>query len=236
MSTCTIRSLSAPTWTVSCGEFRRWIATGMSGENLIDEDSVAVPVLRGGVPSEVGRIPTHSRSARRPARPTPQRPVLVGGLEITSVIGIDPGPTTGIAFLDYYSTQEQPAQIEIFQMPAACVEHFLEAYLGYYYIRPEVTRKFAQVEKFVTGQSAGSRGKPAEVTRQAVMRDAELLEMAGYSVAVRSAAEVKPWATNKRLDKAGVVASLTSMVHGRDSARHGLYCAVRDAGRRDPLA
>jgi hypothetical protein len=155
---------------------------------------------------------------------------------ITSVIGIDPGPTTGVSFIDYLDTAPQPIQIEIFQMPAAAVEHFLEAYIGWWYKGDKITAKFAQIEKFVTGQSAGTKGKAAELTRQCVMRQAEMLQLFGYAVKIRSAAEVKPWASDKRLEKLGCTASKSSLVHGRDGARHGMYTAVKDAGKADPLA
>jgi hypothetical protein len=155
---------------------------------------------------------------------------------ITSVIGIDPGPTTGVCFLDYPEPLSLgPVQIEIFQMEHSCVEHFLDAYIAAYYNRPEVVRKFAQVEKFTTGNSAGTKGKKAELTRQCVMRYTEKLQLAGYKTVIEPNT-AKTWASDKRLERLGVTASKTSLVHGRDAARHAMYCAVKHAGRKDPLA
>jgi hypothetical protein len=67
----------------------------------------------------------------------------------------------------------------------------------------------------------------------------ERLQLHGYPVKIRSAAEVKPWASDKRLERAGITGN--SAVHGKardsyDAARHALYCAVWDGKMRDPLA
>ena len=53
---------------------------------------------------------------------------------------------------------------------------------------------------------------------------------------IRPAATVKPWATDERLKKAGLLAVCHGMPHAADAMRHLLYRAVRDAGVPDPLS
>lgn len=161
---------------------------------------------------------------------------------IISVIALDPGPATGMCFLDY-SDQFQPYALigkTLLQVDGESAAVVLEGLLRAFYADPSVvTKRFASIEKFVTGQSAGTRGQPAEVTRQLAMELAEVCGMFGYVMRFRSASDVKPWATDKRLKEAGIVGA--SGIHSKlrdayDAARHGLFCAVKDAGVRDPLA
>jgi hypothetical protein len=163
---------------------------------------------------------------------------------IVSVIGIDPGATTGLAFLDYCL---QPGGAYLLGKPVLLqaegdsAVHVLEAMLRTWYGPDErVTGRFAGVERFVTGRSAGTRGPAAEVTRQLVMALAECCQVGGYRVQLRNAAVAKDWATDKRLIRAGI-ATADSGIHGKlrdgfDAARHGLYAAVWDAKMKDPLA
>lgn len=170
---------------------------------------------------------------------------------ITSVIGIDPGPTTGICLMEFigpdYPLPEH--NITLFQASSGNALRLLEAYLRVYYQDARVTRRFAQVEKFITGNSAGTRSGDADLTRQYVMKFAELLGACGYSVKIRPAADMKPWATPRRLQAAGVMAALgvkpkagllpkvpDSMRHAGDGAGHCLFAACRDAQIKDPLA
>jgi hypothetical protein len=102
-----------------------------------------------------------------------------------------------------------------------------------------IGRRVASVEKFLTGRGAGSTGKNADVTRQLVYELAEVLQMFGYTVTIRPAADVKPWATDKRLVAAQVVPSLKGMHgdmnHAYDAARHCLYGAKEAGVISDPL-
>jgi hypothetical protein len=160
---------------------------------------------------------------------------------IDSCIGADPGPTTGLCFLDY--RDGLLVGRTVLQVDGGSAAIVLKGMLAAYYaedfsIGPVVGRRAASVEKFVTGQSAGSRGKAADVTRQLVMELAEVLQLFGYPVKIRPAADVKPWATNKRVAAAlGIPEkSMTdSLRHGWDGARHCVYGA-REAGIiQDPL-
>lgn len=172
---------------------------------------------------------------------------------ITSVVAVDPGPTTGIAFLDYHWVEAtelhaghwHPApESVLLQAEGKSAVKVLSAILRGRHADPAfsetVTGRFASVERFVTGRGAGSKGGNADTTRQLVMELTECLQLYGYSVQLRSAADVKPWATDKRLVRAGI-ADAASGIHGKardayDAARHALYCATWDAKMKDPLA
>jgi hypothetical protein len=47
---------------------------------------------------------------------------------------------------------------------------------------------------------------------------------------------VKPWATDERLEAAGLLDLTKGMRHARDAARHALFTAVKDGGVPDPLS
>ena len=167
---------------------------------------------------------------------TPKHPNAVS---LVSAIGIDPGPTTGICLMEFINGGAYPIpehNITLIQASSGTALRVLEAYLAHFYGDERITGRVAGVEAFVTGQSAGTRGKNADLTRQYVMKFTELLELFGYYPKVRKAADVKPWATDKRLLRAGIPKQPDSMRHSLDAARHCLYAAVKDAHQKDPLA
>jgi hypothetical protein len=153
-------------------------------------------------------------------------------------IGVDPGPVTGLCFLDY--DRGRLAGRVLLQCDAGSADVVLrELLIARRDVLAGTGRRSGSVEKFVTGASAGSRGKAADVTRQLVMELAEVLQLFGYQVSIRPAADVKPWASNKRLAAAGIAPGERGMHgdmnHAYDAARHALYGA-REAGiALDPL-
>jgi hypothetical protein len=153
--------------------------------------------------------------------------------KVHSVIGVDPGPSTGIAFLDY--VEGKLAGAMHIQIDGKSAVACLEAILYRYYNNPEaIELRLAQVEAFVTGQSAGTKGEDAEVTRQLAFNIAERLQMWGYSVQLRKKADVSSWGSDKRLKAAGVLRPPENR-HANDASRHALFCAVHDAHKPDPL-
>src|SRR5580698_6810241 len=100
---------------------------------------------------------------------------------ILSVVGIDPGPTTGLCFLDYQTgtlgIPPQP-QVTLLQVDGYAADAVLEAMLARWYgTASPVDDRYAAVEKFVTGRSAGTKGPDAGVTRQLVMELTERLQL-----------------------------------------------------------
>lgn len=153
-----------------------------------------------------------------------------------SSVGVDPGPATGICLLDY--DRGILAGRVLLQCDAGSAAVVLRELLIARKDTP-VRKRVGSVEKFVTGASAGSRGTAADVTRQLVMELAEVLQLFGYAVKIRPAADVKPWATNKRLVAAGIAPSERGMHgdmnHAYDGARQAVFGAKEAGIILDPL-
>lgn len=147
------------------------------------------------------------------------------------VLGIDPGKTTGIALIggpDGVPVLLQSSREGVLTAVWALVERCRD--------QGEPVNALA-VERFVSGPRSGKLATPAGATT-ARMVIADLLtfaqDVAEVPVHLRSAGEVKPWATDARLKAAGI--EHRGMPHALDAARHALYCMVRDFGRPDPLS
>jgi hypothetical protein len=158
-------------------------------------------------------------------------------MTIVSVIGADPGPTTGLSFLDY--EDGKLTGWTVLQVDGDSAQAVLAAILAKmhaYYAENDagVVKRYAQVEPFVTGQSAGTRGPKADYTRQEVFTLVEQLQLWGYAVKLRKAADIKTWASDKRLKAAGILRPPENR-HGNDASRHALYTSVHDAYLPDPL-
>lgn len=157
------------------------------------------------------------------------------------VIGVDPGPIPGIVALQYHRcAMVNTIQHRVFQTdPAGClivVEALLDRWAG------EDARAFIAVEKFVIGHrsSRSSTAGAGAVTRHLIgaLRSVFVSHMVDRRIAFveRAAGEVKPWATDRRLDKAGLIKATQGMRHARDAARHALFAAVKDGGQADPMS
>jgi len=148
---------------------------------------------------------------------------------VTYVIGIDPGPVVGFACLWVEGRTLHRAEV------AQCTDYVVLRVLGGLWM-PRTTILVA--ERFVVGPRAARSNAPqagraarnqlAMIARWAHERDTPYVE--------RNAAEVKPWATDARLEVAGLLAPTKGMRHARDAARHALFAAVKDCGLPDPLS
>ena len=95
----------------------------------------------------------------------------------------------------------------------------------------------AAIEKFVPGPRSGRlRHSEGKATADLAAALAGLIERRGRRVVQRAAAEVKPWATDARLDAAGLLDVTKGMPHARDACRHALFAGVRDGRMPDPLS
>lgn len=150
------------------------------------------------------------------------------------VIGVDPGPTTGIVALrtgDNLTLVKSVLQCDHWSV-LPILEMLIQSNQGF-----PVT---LAVERFVVNLRA-SRSAHAEagrITRElvgAITARAAQPVTKTVRLVTRSAAHVKPWATDVRLDAAGLFAPTKGMPHARDAARHALFAAVADCGMRDPL-
>lgn len=151
-------------------------------------------------------------------------------MTVLCVIGCDPGPVPGIA-VAYWDGDS-------WCYPAAyqCSASAAPALVSWLAEKNKRLRLFGAVEEFRTGTGAGARGGEASVTRRLVQDVAGALSAHKVPVKVRPAAAAKPWATDKRLERAGLIAVTAQLPHARDAMRHALFCAVHDGGVPDPLS
>lgn len=151
------------------------------------------------------------------------------------VIGVDPGPVTGICALHLgpLAAGEPAYSPSIIQCDHRSVLSIVDmlAEPG----RLGVSAVLA-VEGFVVSSRA-ARSAHAPAGRIARELAGELAALPGFAQTVtRTAAMVKPWATDLRLARAGLLDLCPGMPHARDAARHALYTAVRQFGQPDPLS
>jgi hypothetical protein len=153
------------------------------------------------------------------------------------VIGVDPGRTTGICVLGLGPAFDNAApwideHPQLLQCTPGAVSLIVRAYLA----RIGTGDAVLAIERFVVGPRASrsSSAKTGETTRELIGALVDLGARLDVRVVQRSASEVKPWATNKRLEAAGLL--VKGMPHAQDAGRHALYAAVKDAGLPDPLS
>lgn len=160
--------------------------------------------------------------------------------QLITFIGVDPGPVPGFVVLN---RRGHTFDVEAVQCTASTALCMLETLLNDF--RPSLGSAPAcvQIEDFVVRRAASKSGRAGAVTRALVGRlEREAGGHQDVKVVTRSAAQVKPWATDERLkavktggtDLLDVVSHVGR--HARDAARHALFCAVHDGGIPDPLS
>jgi len=148
------------------------------------------------------------------------------------VVGVDPGPMPGICALYWLSPEQVRPASAVYQCnhPAAVdlVEHLLNW---------GADRRVLAIERFVSGPRSSRLNSPisAQITRELITALTSLRTTLACEVVLRSAAEVKPWGSDERLDACGLIETTRGMPHARDAARHALHAAVWAAGQVDPL-
>ncbi len=155
-------------------------------------------------------------------------------------IGLDPGITCGIAWatVDQFAATGYAKGKQNWNTSAASSN-----YDGWRFILSAVLIDFGNRglpvlvsgEKFLTGNRAGSKGENADLTREYLFNGLRLAKEMGASVSVRTAAEVKPWATDRRLEKIKFPLA-PKMKDARDAGRHMLFGACKVRHITDPLA
>lgn len=143
----------------------------------------------------------------------PAKTVTVGGL--------DPGPKPGscvltLEALDLTHALESPPVHEVVSCTTGEMDSLLEC-------------DYIAIERYVLQPRAGrSQDKRAQVTTLAMAEDMAqraLVAKGSFSrVQYLGPGNVKPWATNRRLERYGV---LVKGDHHRDAVRHALYFAVK---------
>lgn len=161
-------------------------------------------------------------------------------INVNYILGVDPGPMVGIVGLLIDEPWPQAPRI-IGVDVVQCSDHVVLSVLGALHSTrvawPPEMRVHLAMEQFVVGPRTGKLNAPIA---SAKTRDAlALLKQWASSratVVERRAADVKPWATDARLDAAGLSLPTKGMRHARDAARHALFTAVRSGLMPDPLS
>lgn len=144
------------------------------------------------------------------------------------MIGVDPGPTPGIVRLHIEHGRLVSKWTHVVQCSANVMPELVGAFVTGHK-QWDVT--FLAVETFV------ARGRlTADQRTTAHQVDFLTSVYADAAPVQRNAATVKAWATDQRLEAAGLLEACKGMRHARDAGRHALYAAVADAGLPDPLS
>jgi hypothetical protein len=149
------------------------------------------------------------------------------------VVGVDPGLTTGVFAVEWFDGEHAGLRSD----PIAVQVHGSEGVItivSALLARRPLAEHVLAVEQFVVGARA-SRSSSAHAGRVTRALISELGEL-GADVFTRSAAMVKPWATDQRLHAAGLLLATKGMGHARDASRHALYAAVHMGAAQDPLS
>lgn len=151
---------------------------------------------------------------------------------MTRVIGIDPGPIPGIVRLDLDAGKIRYAEAVQCTWPIAGT--IVSALLGE--DRSHYPLAIVAVERFVVGRGSMKSAAAGRITRDLVGQLQRVVDRDGARYVERTAAEVKAWASDDRLARAGLLEPTKGMRHARDAARHALFAAVKDGGLPDPLS
>lgn len=143
---------------------------------------------------------------------------------IDCVLGIDPGGTTGFCLLESTLTVVMCGQVV--DLTPSTVLIAIQKFSG-------VARDNVRIacEDFVV-RGLRRRTHTAPKATMDLIGAVRTLPR----VTMRTASQVKPWATDKRLLRLAGHEMLTGRPHAADAARHALYAGVRDLGWPDPLA
>lgn len=143
------------------------------------------------------------------------------------VLGCDPGPVPGI--VDLRIVDGRIVEASAIQCTHGIAETLIGALL-----EADDWPTVVAVERYVVSARSGrlSNARDSAITRDLV---GAIRSRWPFTV-LRSAATVKPWATEERLAKARLLEPTKGMRHAKDAAKHALYAAVKDGGLPDPLS
>lgn len=149
------------------------------------------------------------------------------------ILGVDPGGTTGLSVLEHLHLFDQPPwHIEPSEVLGPTVVPLITSMLR---LQPPT---IVACERFVVSRRAGrSRTAGAgETARNIIGAVLAACEEQDIPVARYTASQVKAWATDRRLEVAGLIKPTRGLGHARDATRHALYTAVHRCGLPDPLS
>lgn len=150
------------------------------------------------------------------------------------VLGIDTGGTTGLGVLDAFDgvVPSDWYHVEPSQLTGPNVMPVLSSLFNFWRF------DLVAIERFVVSKRAGRSATPGggEAARDIIGAVKALCREQGVPLVTYSASQVKRWATDKRLEAAGLLAPTVGMGHARDATRHALHAAVKHLRLPDPLS
>lgn len=145
-------------------------------------------------------------------------------------IGIDPGPMPGLFVI--WTGAGRIESTDVIQCSRAILPTIARSLI----LSPG-RAAVVQVERFVVGRKSMRSGAAGRVTAELIGELVGICSEAPTAVYREcTASQVKAWATDTRLEAAGVLEVCKGMRHARDAARHALFAAVHDGGLPDPLS
>lgn len=154
------------------------------------------------------------------------------------IIGVDPGPTPGLAAAWFWQPGTQCTWLDAeFGFAQSDPDTMVDLLLGW-------TREFLSesiviaTETYVVSNrsSRSSHSSAREATQAVLDRVKNFADEERIARVTRPAGIVKPWATNERLNAVGFLSRTTGSTHARDASRHMLYAGVHDVGLPDPFS
>jgi len=154
---------------------------------------------------------------------------------VIAVAGADFGPTTGLAFAAWDRATTELVSVIALECTDGQAPGLLGLLLGAWPYGPAV--RVAGMERFVPrAKSQSLRGVSVARMQGSILALSQVFTAHRIAVRLRPAADVKPWATDRRLAAAGLLAATEKFTDARDAGRHMLFTAVQDAGLPDPLS
>lgn len=146
------------------------------------------------------------------------------------VIGLDPGPSTGIAWVTGIALTGR-WEAHALQCDAGAAMLALAAVIASAAAPGDV---LVQGEAFVTGNRAGAKGRGADAARDVLADARQLCERHGARMRLEPALNVMHWSSDKRLEKAGFPMG-SKFLDARAAGRHMMHAARWHGGYPDPL-
>lgn len=165
---------------------------------------------------------------------TPAQVAALWDSSPVAILGADVGGTAGFLLGAWRPDERLAALVQAYQCDGASAPGLMRMLMREY--RSVLTA--CSIEWFVSGPRAAKlkNTNPAEIRAQVTTLSA-IAGDCGLPVYARTASQIKNWATDQRLERAGVLAVTSGMPkHARDGGRACVYCRTWDCGLPDPLS
>jgi hypothetical protein len=152
-----------------------------------------------------------------------------------TTLGIDPGDTAGFLLAGWRPGQRKAALVRAWQCGRDSATLTLSWILRDY----ATVLDAAQIEPWDSRPRArGLAGTSPPAIQAQIDAMAALCRDYGVPAVLRQVSDVKRWATDERLQAAGLLEAVSPapMRHAKSAAWHCLYCAVHRCGLPDPLS